>query len=64
MQTLSSAGAYSLDDFLILGRLQSIAQSRLALVLLVNAEGWALLLAWQQQIFDNLQGLLTLNCQA
>lgn len=61
---LKSAGAYSLDDLLVLGRLQGIAQGRLALLLLINAEGLALLLAWLKKVLDELQGLLTLHCLA
>ena len=55
MQRLDGAGTYSLDNRLVLPRLQSIAQGRLALVLFINAAGPALLLAWHQKVFDELQ---------
>lgn len=58
---LDNAGAYSLDDLLVLARLQGIPQGRLALFLFINAERRALLLAWPQEVLDERQRLLTLH---
>ena len=55
MQRSDSAGTYSLDNLLVLPRLQSIAQGRLALILFIDAVGRALMLAWHQKIFNQLQ---------
>lgn len=61
---MGNAGAYSLDDLLVLAGLQGIPQGRLALFLFINAKRWALLLAWPQEVLDERQRLLTLHRQA